>query len=388
MRRRSSVRFRAAAIGVTVLLGLTACSATPAATTPVVSVPEPLPSAPVVPPGTAAPSPVTSHLSSCPSGSPGSDPIASWRPPATMPEPGDMPSDTAMRKIQQRGYLIAGVDQDEYQVSYRNLSPSPSAPSSSSPTGGDTYQLYKGFDVDILHAIAAAVFGPRGADRIKYVPVTQDFRLGAANHGIVDVVADSVTITCQRWQYVDFSTDYLDAAQRLLVNADNKKADVSLDDKRVPHIEGLRGGKICTVGSTTSINNLTALERTGDFRVVDATDWSDCIMLLQRGAVQAMSTDDTVLQGLQAQDPYLKVVGQRFSYEPHGLIFPNTDPYSHRNSQFVAFANGVIAGLERRGSDEGCPEPMTSTDRSCWAAIYRTWLGPQPPSPPVPEYAP
>lgn len=370
-------RVRLTAVVLAAVLGLGACSATP--TRPVVAppVPFPLPSTSAVPVGTATPSPLSSTLPSC-THSPASDPLRSWRPPP-MPPPGDMPGGSAMRRIEDRGYLIAGVDQDAYDVSYRNLSPSPSL-----PTGGKPYEPYEGFDVDMLHAIAAAVFGAKGADRIRYVPVTQDYRIGAAHQGIVDVVADSATITCSRWGSVDFSVDYLNAAQALLVNADDQKVGLSFGKDRVPHVDGMRGGKICTVGSTTSTDTLATLQSSGDFRVVDAANWSDCMLLLQRGAVQAMSTDDTVLRGLQAQDPYLKVVGDGFSFEPHGLMFPRSDPSSKHNSQFVAFVNGVINAVERNSHNGYCPQTMTPTDSSCWAALYRTWFGPGPPHPPTP----
>lgn len=375
-------RLVAAAVAVTAVLGLAACSATPTVSVPTVSVPTPLPSMSLVPVAPVTPDPVPTALPSC-TNSPGSDPAASWRPPP-MPSPGAMPSGSTMRRIQERGYLIAGVDQDAYQVSYRDLSPSPSP----SASDGDAYQPYEGFDVDLLHAIAAAVFGRKGADRIHYVPVTQDFRLGAADEGIVDVVADSATITCSRWKQVDFSADYLDNAQELLVNSDNRKVGVSLSPDRVPRVYGMHGGKICTVGSTTSITNLAALQYTGDFRAVQATNWSDCIALLQRGAVEAMSTVNTILRGLRAQDPYLKVVGDGFSYEPQALMFPKSDPYSAGDSQFVGFVNGVIAALESGDRDGYCPQAMTAADTSCWGALYRTWLGPRPPHPPIPRYLP
>jgi polar amino acid transport system substrate-binding protein len=32
--------------------------------------------------------------------------------------------------------------------------------------------------------------------------------------------------------------------------------------------------------------------------------WTDCLVLLQHGEVAAISTDDSILAGLTAQDPY------------------------------------------------------------------------------------
>jgi polar amino acid transport system substrate-binding protein len=281
-----------------------------------------------------------------------------------MPAPGDMPTGSTMRAIQDRGYLIVGVDQDQFHMSARNLSLSP-------PAG----EQYSGFDVDMLHAVAAAIFGKQGADNIRYMPVTLAYRMGAGYQGVVDMVADSVTITCSRWAQVNLSVSYLAPGQRLLVPRGNTAISLTRDANGLPHVAGLAGAKVCTIGSTTSQGNLGALEASGGFRIVLAENWSDCIVLLQQGQVSAISTDDTLLHGIKIEDPYLKVVGDRFSYEPLGFVFPRTDPSSADNSQFVGFTNGVIAQLESTERNGYCPEAMTSADRTCWSAVYRTWLG-------------
>jgi len=286
-----------------------------------------------------------------------------------------MPAGSTMAAILRRGYLIAGVDQDSYSWGYPN--PNPSAKLGES---------YLGFDIDVLHAIAQAIFG--NADDVHFVPVTQDFRMGAANKGIVDVVGDSITITCPRTMQVHFSVDYFDAAQQLLVPRDSKTIKVTLDSRKIPHIHGLVGRKVCTVGSTTSVANLAALARADRFTVVDARNWSDCMVLMQQGTVAAFSTDNSILGGIAAEDPYLKLATGKFSFEPHGLAFPQKDRYSPANAEFIGFVNGVILGLESSAQGGYCPVQRVSTDGSCWAALYRKWVGqrlvgkvPAPPSP-------
>ena len=345
-------------------------------------------------PGAGTPAPVPTAYPSC-KYSQSSDALASWRPPSPMPTPGDMPAGSTMRAIEDRpggGYLIVGVNQDEYHDASRVLA-------ASAPPGEE----YQGFDVDILHAVAAFIFSKgkagkpdkAGADHIKYVPVTEDFRLGASDEGIVDVVADSVTTTCDRWQQVNYSADYVFAGAQLLVSrtyADKTKPNfvtVKLDGNRVPQVRGLAGGKVCTIGTTTSIGELGPLEKSGGFSVVLAENWSDCLVLLQQGVVRAMSTDNTILRGLAAQDPNLTVTGDEFSYEPHGLVFPKSDPAAANDSQFIGFVNGVIAYLESPASLAGyCPETVIAGDTSCWMALYRTWLGTPPRNPPALVYLP
>jgi polar amino acid transport system substrate-binding protein len=372
-------RSAGAVLAAAALFGPAACTAAPGAPSANESAPAPVPTNTTVfvPSASDTPTPVTSSNPPCGS-SPSPDPLASWHPPSPMPTPGQMPAGTTMAAIQRRGYLIVGVDQDEYNVSYRDLAP----PSAGAPP-------YKGFDIDMLHAVAAAIFGSGGAGLIKYVPVTQDYRLGAGRQGIVDVVADSVTINCDRWRQVDFSVNYLNAGAKLLVSRSMQNS-VSVSFKnRVPTIHGLAGGKVCTIGSTTSQDELGALAKADGFSIVLAENWSDCVVMLQQGTVQAMSTDDTILRGLQEEDPFLSLVQSgEFSEEPHGLAFPRSDPDSSDNSQFVGFVNGVIAELETDNRSGYCAEAMTAEDTSCWAAMNRVWLGVTNPPLPLTKYVP
>ena len=132
------------------------------------------------------------------------DVLASLRPSGPLPAPGAMPAGSSMRRIEQRGYLIAGVDQDSYLFGYRD----PSAASGAAPVVG--------FDIDVVHEIAQAIFGD--PDRVRFKIITQAQRISAVTSGQVDIVADSMTITCDRKQSVAFSTDYFDAGQRILVD--------------------------------------------------------------------------------------------------------------------------------------------------------------------------
>jgi polar amino acid transport system substrate-binding protein len=111
---------------------------------------------------------------------------------------------------------------------------------------------------------------------------------------------------------------------------------------------------------------------------------------MQQGDVQAFSTDNSILGGIAAEDPYLKLVGKGFSYEPHGIAFPMVDPHSPGDKEFVSFVNGVLLGLESR-ANTWCPQPPAAKDKSCWATLYRKWVQPQlGPSagPPVPRFTP
>jgi polar amino acid transport system substrate-binding protein len=101
---------------------------------------------------------------------------------------------------------------------------------------------------------------------------------------------------------------------------------------------------------------------------MEVVTWADCLVALQQRQVDAVSTDDSILAGLVAQDPYLHIVGPSMNEEPYG-IGVNRD-----NTGLVRFVNGTLERIRRDGT---------------WSTLYRKWLtvlGP-PPAPPVPRYS-
>ena len=240
-----------------------------------------------------------------------------------------------MAKIRARGYLIAGVDQNTYHFGYLN------------PLDGKI----EGFDIDMLHAVAAAIFGD--PSKVVYKAISDAQRIPAIQSGAVDIVAHTMTINCARMQQVDFSTVYYDAGQRVLVQAGSP----------VRSINDLGGKKVCATTGSTSIANIKAAP--AHPIPVAVRYWTDCLVLLQQGQVAAISTDDSILAGLAAQDPWTRMVGPRFTSEPYGLAISKQHP------DFVRFVNAVLARLRSDGQ---------------WAASYAHWVGTPVPAPPPARY--
>src|SRR5215471_17149062 len=80
------------------------------------------------------------------------DPTASFRP-TPLPQPGRMPAGTLMRRIQQRGHLVAGVDQNTLLFAYLD------------PFTG----RIQGFEIDLVRQIAKAILGNPNAVVFKAV---------------------------------------------------------------------------------------------------------------------------------------------------------------------------------------------------------------------------
>jgi polar amino acid transport system substrate-binding protein len=252
------------------------------------------------------------------------DPLASLRPSGALPPAGHMPAGSAMARIYQRGYLIAGVDQTTYLFGYRD------------PLNG---QL-QGFDIDLARSIAKAIFGDQ--NRVQFKAITSAQRIPVIRDGQADIVADSMTITCDRLKQVDFSTDYFDAGQQVMVPLDST----------VRGIGDLGGKKVCAASGTTSIQTIAA--QPSHPVAVAAPNWTDCLVMLQQNQVAAISTDNSVLAGLAAQDPQTKLVGPLFTFEPHGIAISQKAP------DLVRFVNAVLEKLRTEGT---------------WTAMYNHWIG-------------
>lgn len=72
----------------------------------------------------------------------------------------------------------------------------------------------EGIDIDMVHAVAAAIFGNPG--KVQFKAITDAQRIPDIQSGAVDMVAHTMTIDCSRLKLVDFSTVYFDAGQRVL----------------------------------------------------------------------------------------------------------------------------------------------------------------------------
>ena len=263
---------------------------------------------------------------------------ASLRP---APGPPQVTPGSSMAKILARGYLIAGVSQSTYNFGYFN------------PLNGQT----EGFDIDMIHAVAKAIFG--NANNVEFKGITDDQRIPDIRNGSVDIVAHTMTISCDRLKSVDFSTVYFEANTRVLV----------LKDSKATGLASLGGQKVCATAGSNSATIISSYPVTPRLVLVPVPQFTDCLVLLQQGQIAAVSTDDAILAGLKAQDPFTKIVGLPLASQPYGLAISKQHP------DFVRFVNAVLA-QERADGD--------------WAASYVRWVsgpGTAPPSPPTAQYA-
>ncbi|MFG2455233.1 glutamate ABC transporter substrate-binding protein [Streptomyces sp. NPDC048512] len=168
---------------------------------------------------------------------------------------------------------------------------------------------FAGFDVDVATYVAKELgYKP---SQIDFVETKSADRENALARGDVKFIAATYSITDERKAKVDFAGPYLLAHQDLLIKADSKIA--KGDD--------LNGKKLCSVtGSTSAQNVQKTIAPKANLK--QYSGYSECIAALQSGAVDAVTTDDSILAGFAAQDKYkgqFKLAGLKLSNENYGI---------------------------------------------------------------------
>jgi ABC-type amino acid transport substrate-binding protein len=239
----------------------------------------------------------------------------------STPAAEEFPEGTTMARIQQEGTIRIGVKYDVPPFGFKN------------PQSGEV----EGFDVDFGKFVAEKL----GVEA-ELVEAISDNRIPFIQDGTVDLVLSTMTINAERAQEIGFTNPYFIARGRILVPKDSDIAGV--DD--------LAGRKVCTALGSTYEETIKTQAPKADLRLVDA--YSECLELLQNGAVDAISTDDVILTGMIIQDDTLQLVGDELTVEPYGGGFKKDD------AEFAEFLNGALDEYKSSGA---------------WQESYDRWLG-------------
>ena len=192
---------------------------------------------------------------------------------------------------------------------------------------------FSGFDVDVATYVAKQLgYKP---DQIEWVETKSADRENALARGDVKIIAATYSINDERKKKVDFAGPYLLAHQDLLVKKDSKISEAT----------DLNGEKLCSVTGSTSAQNVK-----DDFapkaQLKQNAGYSECIAALQSGAVDAVTTDDSILAGFAAQDKYkgqFKLAGLKLSNENYGIGVKKGD---------TATVNKINKALEKMVADK------------------------------------
>ncbi|MEU6477865.1 glutamate ABC transporter substrate-binding protein [Streptomyces sp. NPDC047017] len=176
--------------------------------------------------------------------------------------------------------------------------------------GQKTPQGYSGFDVDVAKYVAKKL--GYNEDQIEWKESKSADRETMLQRGDVQFIAATYSITPARSEKVDFAGPYLLAHQDVLVRADDDsiKSPSDLDSK-----------KLCSVTGSTSAQNIKD-KLAPKANLQKYPTYSACLTGLQNKAIDALTTDDSILAGYASQAQFkgkFKLGGLKMTNENYGI---------------------------------------------------------------------
>lgn len=267
--------------------------------------------------------------------------------PAALPRSADgQPRGAALDRVRDPAHgLVIGVSQTAERSSHRDL------------LSGDL----SGFEIEIAKRIAKELYGDPDDPRLHLATVPTGSRLYAldteknkqsrADPNLpdrreiqpVDLVIADVSVTCARIETygLRYSAPYLATNSGLMVR---KGTIASTPDD-------LGGRKVCSGLGTTNSDDMIEFseqqQQSGKMPLVPvaAADTSDCLMLLQRGQIDAIYTDVLILEGFRRQDPGTVILDYRAPRNATAAI-----ALGDKDEDLIRFVNGVLERMRADGS--------------------------------------
>ncbi|MFD7972253.1 glutamate ABC transporter substrate-binding protein [Streptomyces clavifer] len=169
---------------------------------------------------------------------------------------------------------------------------------------------FAGFDVDVATYIAKEL--GFDAKNIEFVETKSADRETAIERGDVKFIAATYSINDERLQKVDFAGPYLLAHQDVLIRA---------DDDSIKSPEDLNEKKLCSVTGSTSAKNVKE-KLAPKAQLQNYGGYSECLTGLENKAIDALTTDDSILAGYAAQEAHkgkFKLAGFKMTNENYGI---------------------------------------------------------------------
>lgn len=200
---------------------------------------------------------------------------------------------------------------------------------------------FVGFDVDLGHAIAAALFGDPNQIEIQIQSFSDSFANTA--NGVVDVSAMGITNNLVRDGSlgVDFSPTYFYSGQGVLVR----------EDSGISILPALNGQRVGILEGTTSLQNLEdALDEFGaTFIPVTFATNDEMFEAYEKGEIDAVSTDLSILSSripTLSNPEQHQILDDVLSKEPLALI---TDENQSEWADVVRWVYNTLVQAEELG---------------------------------------
>jgi len=228
-----------------------------------------------------------------------------------------------LKRIDETGQINLGYRQAEPPMSFRDQSGNAA-----------------GYSIDLCDHIAAAVklHLNRSDIAINYLPVTAENRFTSIESGTIDILCGATTKTLGRAGRVGFTQLTFVTGASLL----------SLGSEQINSVQGLKGKRVAVVSNTTTIEalNRTLTNRLIDADVIPVSAANEGMSMLDKGEVQAFSSDQVVLIGQvisRTSDREYYLAEEMFSFEPFALAIARND------ADFQVVADRALSRLNRTG---------------------------------------
>jgi general L-amino acid transport system substrate-binding protein len=185
----------------------------------------------------------------------------------------------------------------------------------------DSTGVWKGLDVDVCRAVAAAIFGD--STKVRYVPTTGTSRFAALQSGEIDILSRNTTLT--------FVRDVTIGLHMVMVNFYDGQGFLMRKTVKASNLTELAGATICMLqGSTHEMNLADWMKQHNiQFQIVllDTTDV--LIKALLSGRCDVASSDSSNLAsirgaGVPNPDEFV-ILPDRISKEPLGPMVRRAD---------------------------------------------------------------
>ncbi len=190
----------------------------------------------------------------------------------------------------------------------------------------------KGIEPDLAREIAYRMLGDR--NKVVFKNVTPQDRIKAAMSGDVDIVISTMTITGKRKKVVKFSEPYFIAGQVICAKKGSK----------IESVDDLMNKRVVIILGTTGEENIRHFAP--NVLIWGFVDNAEAINAFKNNPVDAITTDDALLQGLVMESSNYIILPKKLTKEPYGIAFQK----SNQTESFENNLNKIIKEMENDGT--------------------------------------
>ncbi|MBI2131652.1 MAG: transporter substrate-binding domain-containing protein, partial [Candidatus Tectomicrobia bacterium] len=181
--------------------------------------------------------------------------------------------------------------------------------------------------------------------KVKFVQALSKTRIPLIVNGNVDLVIATMTHKRDREKAIDFSIHYIITGQR----------PITRKDTGITHVSQLAGKRVGSVQGGNAGPNLLKVQPKAT--IVQFQEHTETLLALKQKKVDALVTDDVLIQWMAKNNPDLAIVGKLYTVEPYGMGVREND------SKWRDAVNEALLDL---------------WDSRKYHEIYRKWFGQDP----------